>query len=165
MASQPLPPNTGAVPPPPAPGALSVYPTPAEATKAVQERYNYWTGKLNDVSLQLSLAVIAANWAVFKTTDSVIRNCWSRTSIAIAIFGIGANLLATGWLGDALGDRVTYAESDLVRWESEYRINTGQKTAWPYTDQIVALAKSARRIRIWIPMAAGGFLLVGIFRI
>jgi len=162
VASQPLSPNGGAVPSPPAEDPRSVYSTPAEATKAIQERYNYWTGKLNDVSLQLSFAVIAANWAVFKTTDGAIRNGWSRISIGIAIVGIAANLLATGWLGDALGDRVGYAESDLGRWESEYRTNTGEKTQWPYTDQIVARAKSARRIRIWIPIVGGFFLLIGL---
>jgi hypothetical protein len=144
--------------------ARSLYPTPAEATKAIQERYVYWTGKLNDVSLQLSFAVIAANWAVFKTTDGAIQNRWSKTSIAIAIVGIGANLLATWWIGNKLGDQVTYAESDLIRWESEYLSNTGRETAWPFTQKIVAVAKFVRFIRISIPIAAGCVLLIGLLR-
>jgi hypothetical protein len=165
VASQPLPPNSGAAPPPPTLAALSVYSTPAEATKAIQERYNYWTGKLNDVSLQLSFAVIAANWAVFKTSDGVIRNCWSKTSIGIAIVGIAANLLATWWMGEALGDRVADAESDLPRWQLEYQANTGKRTVWPFTKQIIVSAKLARHIRIWIPIAAGFALLIGLFRV
>jgi hypothetical protein len=162
VASQPLPQNSGAGTPPPVGDPRSLYASPADATKAIQERYNYWTGKLNDVSLQLSFAVIAANWAVFKTTDSVIQNGWSRMSIAIAIAGIGANLLATWWIGDALGDQVGYAETDLARWESEYQTNTGKKTEWPFPERMVALAKLARRIRIWIPIIAGLVLLMGL---
>jgi hypothetical protein len=143
----------------------SLYASPADATKAIQERYNYWTGKLNDVSLQLSFAVIAANWAVFKTPDSVIRNCWSRTSIAIAILGIVANLLATWLIGDALAKRVGDAEADLARWELEYLSNTGRKTEWPFTKRMVAFAKVVRLIRIIIPITAGGVLLIGLFTV
>lgn len=164
MGSQQLPQSNAAGPPAPVGNARSLYPTPAEATKAIQERYVYWTGKLNDVSLQLSFAVIAANWAVFKTTDGAIQNRWSKTSIAIAIVGIGANLLATWWIGNKLGDQVTYAESDLIRWESEYLSNTGRETAWPFTQKIVAVAKFVRFIRISIPIAAGCVLLIGLLR-
>jgi hypothetical protein len=165
VASQPLPPNSGAVPPPPVGDPRSLYSTPAEATKAIQERFNYWTGKLNDISLQLSFAVIGANWAVFKTSDGAIRNGWSRLSIAIAIVGIGANLVATWWVGNELGRQADYAESDLGRWESEYRSNTGKQTEWPYTGQMVAVAKRARLIRIWIPISAGCVLLIGLLRV
>lgn len=163
MGSQQLPQGNVTGPIPASVGdPRSLYPTPADATKAIQERYIYWTGKLNDVSLQLSFAVIGANWAVFKTTDGAIQNGWSRASIAIAIVGIGANLFATWWIGNKLSDQVAYAESDLGRWESEYQSNTGRETEWPFTTQIVAVAKSVRFIRISIPVVAGCVLLVGL---
>src|SRR5947209_1299855 len=53
-------------------GAL--YQSPGEALKAVREDYLYWTEKLTDTSLQLSYAVIAANWAVFGSVDKLLSN-------------------------------------------------------------------------------------------
>lgn len=144
--------------------ARSLYQTPVDATKAIQERFLYWTGKLTDTSLQLCFGVIAANWAVFKTTDDILKNHWSRASIALVILGMGCNLVATFLIGKSLSERIGYAEADLPRWQNEYSQNVGKRTPWPYSERSVMLSRIARHIRLWVPILGGATFLVALFR-
>jgi hypothetical protein len=161
--------ETHVAPPPAAPDpinadARSLYQTPVEATKAIQERFLYWTGKLTDTSLQLCFAVIAANWAVFKTTDDILKNRRSRASIALVILGMGCNLVATFLIGKSLSERGDYAEADLSRWQNEYSQNVGKPTPWPYSEGSIRLSRIARYIKLWVPILGGATFLVALFR-
>jgi hypothetical protein len=142
----------------------SLYQSPVDATKAIQERFLYWTGKLTDTSLQLCFAVIAANWAAFKTTDDILKNHWSRASIALVIFGMGCNLVATFLVGKSLSQRVDYAEGDLARWQNEYSQSVGKATPWPYSESSVTLSRIARHIRLWVPILGGATFIVALFK-
>ncbi len=158
-----------AAPPPAAPDPIntdtrSLYQTPVDATKAIQERFLYWTGKLTDTSLQLCFAVIAANWAVFRTTDDILKNCWSRASIVLVIFGMGCNLVSTFLIGNSLSERIDYAEANLPRWQNEYSQNVGKPTPWPYSEKSVMLSRIARHIRLWVPIFGGATFIETLFR-
>jgi hypothetical protein len=58
----------------------ALYETPAAGARALVDAYQYWTGKLTDTSLQMSYAVIAANWAAFGSIDLILKNWWSKAS-------------------------------------------------------------------------------------
>jgi hypothetical protein len=66
----------------------SLYKSAHEALKVVHDDYLYWTGKLTDTSLQLGYAIIAANWAVFGSVDKILKNPWSKLSVALVIIGL-----------------------------------------------------------------------------
>lgn len=108
--------------------------------------------------------MIAANWAVFKTTDDILKNRWSRLSILIALIGMGCNLIATFLIGTSLGKQVNYAEADLSRWQDEYTNNVGKSTAWLYSDGSVRLSKIARFVRLLVPILGGAAFVLALFR-
>ena len=90
----------------------TIYESPREATKAVCDNYQYWTVRLTDTSLQLSFAIIAANWAVFGSVASVLSRFWSELSVALVIIGLGLSLAGANWMGESLRRRIDYAESN-----------------------------------------------------
>ena len=140
-----------------------LYSTPAEAAKAVLDDYHYWTGKLTDSSFELSVAVIAANWAVFASLDQLLANGWSKWSIGAVVFGLAVNLLGVKWLGELHRARIDYAESDLTRWEKEFGQTAGQSDPWPSTPKILRVARALRECRTWLPLLGGALFIIALF--
>jgi hypothetical protein len=124
----------------------------------------YWTGKLTDTSLQLSFAIIAANWAVFGSVAGVLASFWSKLSIALVIVALGFSLAAAKWMGELLRSRVGYAESDLSRWASEFKATSGKCDPWPFTSAIDSLGWGMRATKTWLPLIAGISFLIALIR-
>lgn len=139
-----------------------LYESAIKASQAVKERYEYWTGQLTGTSFQLSVALIAANWAVFGSSDKILRNWWAAASLLIVLAGLGISLWLTRSIGEALRDRVRYAESDPTRWETEFHETRGKAEPWPYDARIDALARCLRWLKLWAPVAAGALLAIAI---
>lgn len=142
------------------------YSNAGEAQKDVQDDYEYWTGKLTDLSFQLSLAIIGANWAAFGNLDTILHNRWAKASLASIILGIALNLLGTKQLGELLGKRLDHAKADPHQWEKEYaqyREGRGGNGHWPFTATTDALARFLREIKTWAPLLAGALFLIGLF--
>jgi hypothetical protein len=67
----------------------ALYTSSADGLKAIREDYLYWTGKLTDSSFQLSLGIVAANWAAFGSVQKILSNIWAKTSLGIVIVTLG----------------------------------------------------------------------------
>ncbi len=62
--------------------------TPAAALQKVCSEYEYWSGKLTDISLQMCYALIGANWVILGTLNwnpeqrvgKVVHGAWHLLS-------------------------------------------------------------------------------------
>lgn len=141
--------------------AVVLYETPNKALVAVREDYHYWSGKLTETSLQFSYAVIAANWAVFGSVDGILKNRWSKLSVALVVVGLGLGMAGAKWLSELHRKRIDYA-AHAERWADEFRKNTGTQSAWPFTNRIERLGRIFRWAKTWLPLAAGLLFLVAL---
>ncbi len=139
------------------------YSNAGDAQKDLQKDYEYWTGKLTDLSFQLSLAIIGANWAAFGNLEKILHNPWAKASLASIILGIAINLLGTKHLGELLDKRLGYAKADPGRWEKEYVAACRAPGHWPFTAKTDDLARFLRDVKTWAPLVAGALFLIGLF--
>lgn len=139
-----------------------LYDSPKEALGDVKESYLYWTGKLTETSFQLSFALLAANWAIFGSVDGILKNFWSKLSVALVIAGLGLSVAGAKWIGELARARIEYAESNTSRWKEEFDKPRGQGDPWPFTDRIQGLGRSLREVKLWLPLAAGVSFFVAI---
>ena len=142
----------------------TLYSDPGEATKAINDRFNYWGTKLSETSLQLCYAVIGAVWAVFHDKDAVLGNHYARLAVAAAVAGVMVNLLGAKILVDEHFRRIEHAESNLDVWEKEWNENTGKPTDWPFGKLIRRSALTFRQLRFAIPTLAGALFLLSLFK-
>ena len=156
QANDPAPPTTTTT------GAL--YQSGNDALKAVRDDYLYWTGKLTDTSVQLSYAVVGANWAVFGTVDKILKNQWSQWSIGLVILGLLVNVAGAKWMGELHRRRIEYAEKDAERWEREFNETKGKIDPWPFSDGIESLGRLMREVRTWLPLVGGVLFLIALLR-
>jgi hypothetical protein len=139
-----------------------LYASPREALSAVQGDYLYWTGKLTDSSFQLSLAVIAANWAVFGSVRGILANAWARSSLFLVLLSLAAGVLGAKWMSELHRKRVEYAEQDLDRWDREHAAALARRDPWPFTRMIELLGRWTRELKTWLPLAAGIAFIVAL---
>lgn len=140
----------------------SLYKSVHEALQAVCDDYLYWTGKLTDTSLQLAYAIIAANWAVFGSVDKILKNPWSKLSVALVVIGLGLSVAGAKWMGELHRSRIDYAETDAVRWNAEFQETASKRDPWPFTGAIESLGRAMREARTWLPLAAGRLFLIAL---
>lgn len=143
-------------------GAL--YQSPNEALQAVREDYLYWTAKLTDTSLQLSYAVIAANWAAFGSVNELLTSVWSKLSVGLVIVGLGLSLAGAKWMGELHRTRIDYAETNGSRWKAEFTETAGKRDPWPFTRVIESLGRAMREAKTWLPLIAGVLFLIALVR-
>jgi len=132
-----------------------LYATPNEALKAVREDFLYWTGRLTETSLQLSYALIAANWAVFGSVEKLLNNLWAKLSIILVVIGLGLSVAGAKWMSELHRERIDYAETNESRWCREYERSRGERLPWPFTRKIEVGAQFLRGAKTWLPLAAG----------
>jgi hypothetical protein len=149
-------------PTPSADRSATLYATPGDGLKAVRDDYLYWTGRLTDSSVQLSFAVIAANWAVFASVQSVLMNPWAKSSVFLVVVSLALNLLGAKQMGELHRKRVDYAATDVERWEKECVAALGRSDPWPFTPGIELMGRTMRELRTWLPLAAGALFLGGL---
>jgi hypothetical protein len=142
----------------------NLYKDPMGALKAVRDDYQYWTGKLTETSFQLSLAVIAANWAVFAKTETILQNWWALLSIGAVLITLGLNLLGARILGGLLRGRIRYAEKNAIRWDREFNESNSGANHFPYTKSIDNIAVVLRELKAWLPLLGGLSFLIALFR-
>jgi uncharacterized membrane protein YphA (DoxX/SURF4 family) len=140
-----------------------LYKTPSEALQAVHQDYLYWTGKLTDTSLQLSIAVIGANWAVFGSAERVLNNLWAELSIMAVLIALALNLLGAHLLGHLHKKQRDYAEEDPTRWKHEFSKFTKTLNPWPFTRWIERWAFCMRCVKTLLPIIGGILFLIAFF--
>lgn len=141
-------------------GAL--YRDSTEALQFVREDFNYWTGRLTDTSFQLSLGVLAANWAVFGSVRDLLANGWAKASVTLVIVGLGLNVIGAKVMGELHRKRVEYASENLARWEDECKAALGRSVPWPFTQEIVVVGRVLREVKACLPIVAGLLFVIAV---
>jgi hypothetical protein len=146
----------------PADNGKGLYATPAEALKAVVAGFEYWSGKLTDTSVQMSYAVIAANWVAFGSLNGILKNDWSKFSILLVLVGLGANVIGTLILCESHRRRAEYGDCDAKRWATEFDQFANTRNPWPFTAGIESTAQWMRRIKAYSTLGGGLLLFIGV---
>jgi hypothetical protein len=147
-----------------APVKEGLYASPNDALKTVADSYNYSSGKLTDLSLQMCYALIGANWAIFGSKNGVngiLGSFWAKWSMLLVLLALVSNVVAAFVLSQLLENRVDYAESDNPRWVTEFDKSSGKHVAWPFTNAINNTGKAMRWMRTALTIAAGVCLIIG----
>jgi hypothetical protein len=133
-----------------------------DAERALREKYDAWSGKLADLSFQLSIGVIGANWAVCGQKSELIKNRWAVASIAVVVLGILVSVVSTWTVAEMLLRRIRYAQDDPDRWSME-REKFRKDEHWPFTPAIDAIGSVLRVCRAAAPVIGGILFFVAIF--
>lgn len=143
-----------------APVAGRIYQSAAEGQKALQSRYEYWTAKINEHSFQVSISLIAANWAVH--SSSVSGSVLAVFSIAFALLtlllslggALGMSLLHYSAFYDSVKNNSKWNE----RWKDAER---NQASPWPFTHGIISLGIWIAWLKVIIPCVSAILFLLG----
>lgn len=141
----------------------ALYSDSQDALKAVRDDYLYWTGKLTETSVQLSYAVLGANWAVFGSVDKILTSFWCKASVLLVILSLALSSLGAKMMGEWHRKRIDYAETDPTRWSTEFGDTAGKRDPWPFTTAIESAGKVLRFGKAWLPLVAGACFLVALF--
>jgi len=125
------------------------------ALNAVREDYLYWSGKLTDTSLQLSFAILGANWATFGSVNGIMSVLWAKLSVACVVLSLGVNVVGAAVLAELHRRQLEYAESDKSRWAKEFVDAQQRACPWPFTPAIEVLGRGCRELKAWLPVTAG----------
>jgi len=136
--------------------------TADDAAKEVFESANAWSEGIGKHSIETTYAVIAANWAAFPGSATILQTPGAKWSMGVAIAYLGFNLASVALLTYLLRRRVAYADSDRERWKSEHAQMPNQ--AWPYTRSIELLGSVRTPVGVLAPTVAAGFFLYALFR-
>jgi hypothetical protein len=147
-------------PPPATP--LGQYADSHAAAQAVRGDFDYWTGKLTETSLQLSYAVLGANWAVFGKVDAILSNGWSKLSLLCVIVSLASAVIGAKIMGERHRKQLDHAEEDTVRWQQEYEATKNHRDPWPYTAEIERLGRALRFVKTWLPLLAGLLFIIAL---
>lgn len=142
--------------------ATAIYASSGDGLKAVRDDFHYWTAKLTDSSFELSLALIAANWAAFGSIQQIRINAWARWSLALIIASLLLSVLGAKWMSELHSRRVRYASADPARWDKDCAAALGTVDPWPFTRGIERLGRVLRECKTWLPVIAGAMLLVAL---
>jgi len=138
------------------------YENPAAGLRAIRHYYDHWTGTLTTRSFELSITLIAANWAVFGSVDRVLNNFWAKGSILVLVLNVLTSLagvLAMAWLHRR---RWKEAEANPDQWERQWEQAAGTNDPWPFTPAIENLGVSLQVCRATLPLIGGLLFLVGL---
>lgn len=135
-----------------------------DALDEVNDYYKTWTGMLTTRSLELSFAIIAANWAVHNNANAILNNIWSKLSILIILLFFGVNLIGSYIMGELLRICCSNAAKNPEKWKQEYEDPGIRPPNWPYTNGIVKLGLYLRIIKLLAPITASVCFLVSLFK-
>ncbi|GAB6194926.1 hypothetical protein [Lysobacter xanthus] len=133
-----------------------------DALIAVEEGYNYWSGRLTESSFHLSVAVIAANWACFENAQGIRQNSWAVFSIALVFLSLFISLVGAKRMSEAHFERYIECENDPSRWDAEHTQFSNARHPWPFTVEIELTGWFLRVAKTWLPVASAVALLVAV---
>jgi hypothetical protein len=146
----------------PKPNAVSRrrFMSPGQAWSELYDSFNSWCEILTAHSLQASYAIIAANWAVHKGVDAILKNPYAKASMAFVILFLGLNLLIAGIMTLLHFKQLNYAEDNPNKWQEDFEQS---KKHWPYTKCIEDLGLILRGLKICLPFVAAILFLISLF--
>lgn len=140
-----------------------LYENEGDGLTKVHERYHYWTEKLTNSSFELSLSVIAANWAIFGSVQGILTDSWAKYSMAVVLIGLILNLIGTKLMSEWLCKQVNWAEANPESWSNQYKKSLGTSDPWPFTKEIDTLGWYLRQVKTWLPIISVVLLIIGLF--
>ncbi len=135
-----------------------------EGLKRLREDFHYWTERRTTLCLQLWLALIGANWAVFKSVDRLFGNVWAVASIGIATLGVGIDLWHAHRMGELHRKAIDAANAKPDVWQDRWRRGWGDSNEkWPFTNEIEWTGKWFGSVRFYATLIGWGlfFLALG----
>jgi hypothetical protein len=139
-----------------------VYKDSASGLEKIQTEYEYWTGALTKGSFELSVALIAANWAVFGSVERILKNFWSKGSILLVVVNLALSLRGARLMSEWLYRRWKEAQTDPEKWLNEWQEAARTDKPWPFTQDLESLGKMLRFFKTWLPLLSGLFFLFGL---
>jgi hypothetical protein len=113
------------------------YSSAAEGLKALEDSYNYWTGKITDLAFQSSLALIAADWALISGLHpSRCARGFLIVSTIVALASLLVGLWGARQMAHLHRERFQFAESHRAAWQKEWEQSETTESKWPYTQEI-----------------------------
>lgn len=135
-----------------------------EGSKRLQDDFNAWSEMLTTRSIELSFAIIAANWAVHGNENNILNNFFAKWSILIIFVFLGVNLMFTWLLSERLFARHDYAEKNHESWKKEFENYKKEKNPiWPYTHFIEGSPKYLRHLKFLLPLLSASFFIKSLF--
>lgn len=149
--------------PPPSDSTSRRFKNAGEAAKEVHTAYNDWTSSLGKHGLQLTFALMAANWAFHGTTKSILDDWLSTASMLIALVYLTTFLALTYWL--VLEHRKCHerTDADKIVWANEFQKSASGKSSWPYTKTCETLGDTLHFLHFAAPVSCGALLVMSVF--
>lgn len=112
----------------------------------------------------MSIALIAANWAVFGTLDRILDNLWSKGSIFLLVLNLVLNWVGAKLMSQKLCSQWEKAERSPEEWSRAWEEAERNHSPWPFTSDIQALGRRLRACKLWLPLLAGLCFIVALLR-
>lgn len=127
----------------------------------IDDAYNYWSGKISELSVVLSLALIAANWAV-QGTGGMSTHLLPRLSVLFALLTILFSLVLAERMAVFHDKQHEVYESDKVKWReaAENSLNSNNVNPWPFTRKIELLGFWGIKVKTYLPILSGIFFVI-----
>jgi heme/copper-type cytochrome/quinol oxidase subunit 2 len=133
---------------------------PADATKELHDHFNAWTGGLSSYALQVTFALIGANWALHGS--QIFDDRWATLSMTVAILYLAIRLVLYGAMVLVTWYRHRYADADKQRWAQEFHESADKESAWPYSRWNDIIGATLHWLHVILPLTCGVLLLVSI---
>lgn len=137
-----------------------VYATPADGMRKLADCYDYWTEKVGNLSFQISIALIGANWAVF--SNNVSDNILSIISIFLALGVLVASMVYAGKLANLHHQAFYSAQRDRRKWKDAWERSESFDSQWPFNETIVQAGRTFQNLRIWLSISSGISLVAAV---
>lgn len=135
----------------------------AEATSELHDHFGSWTAGLGKYGLQVTFAVMAANWALYGSNAALLQNPWAKWSMVTAVAYLTLLLLSMGYMVWQSWARRQYADTDKARWAREFKATADRPSAWPYSASMEHLGNVMAALHVLGPLLSGTLLLISIF--
>jgi hypothetical protein len=136
-----------------------------EGTSDLLETFNAWSSGLSNYSVQATYAIIAANWAVFASADSIMKAPWALWSIGVCVLFLSINILGVGVITEMHHNRLRKALHEHKWWMAEYECRNEKNSEWPYTVATETWSLRLRLLKIVAPLIAGFLFIIAIYDI
>lgn len=153
----------GLKPPVPTAEHSGLYESSASGFQALVDAFNYWSGLLNERSLQMLFALIAGNWVVHSTADGILSNSYAKSSLVVVFAALALDLLAAFLMSRMHLKQFMHAEQDRSGWEAKFKRTAQTLDPWPFTPGIDRLGRWTRRVRLFAPLLAGALFIISLF--
>lgn len=136
---------------------------PGDAARELHVHFGDWSSGQAKYALQLTFALMAANWALHGTTTAILDNRWATWSMVAAIAYLAVFHGLMSWLVRLSRRQHRYADADKRRWASEFAANAGAQSDWPYTPWMERVGTFMYWAHLVGPLLCGALLLCSVY--